>query len=141
MADEGLWTMATAEDDGKALIFRIRQTPPGFATKEAFPHLLTVSWPYAKPTGSGMPTQGEGDRMNELEDVLIPAFESAKAAFLAIVTTGNGSREWLCHARDPGVVMTLANETLGRLKPFPVQFSFHDDPGWDIYQSFLETGE
>jgi hypothetical protein len=36
--------------------------------------------------------------------------------------------------------MNLVNETLGELEPFPVQFSFQDDPGWKAYKRFLEIG-
>ena len=34
--------------------------------------------------------------------------------------------------------MKLVNETIGDIEPFPVQFSFQNDPGWDGYAQFLE---
>jgi hypothetical protein len=141
MASEDTWRMATAEDDGKPLVFRIRERAPSFANKAAFPHLLAVSWQYEPPNDQGMPAQVDVDRMSELEDLLVPAFEGAKAAFLTVIATGNGVREWQWYARDPETVMRLVNDTLGELEPFPVQFSFQEDPEWEGYMRFLEIGE
>src|SRR5262249_13224770 len=85
MASEDTWRMATAEDDSKPLIFRIRERAPSFAKKAAFPHLLVVSWQYEPPNDQGMPAQVDVDRMSELEDLLMPAFEGAKVAFLTVI--------------------------------------------------------
>jgi hypothetical protein len=141
MATNDTWRMATAEDDGHPLIFRIREHAPSFAKKSVFPHLLAVSWQYDATINNGMPVQADVDRMTELEDLLVPAFEGAKAAFLTVIVTGNGVREWQWYASDQETVMKLVNDTLGELEPFPVQFSFQEDPEWEGYTRFLEIGE
>jgi hypothetical protein len=138
MASDDTWSMATGEDNGKPLIFRIRNKPPSFARKEAFPHLLAVSWQYEPPNAQGMPSQEMVERMDQLEDLLMPALEGAREAFLTVIVTGNGVREWQWYARNPDKAMQLVNETLGDLEPFPVQFSFQDDPEWQGYSQFLE---
>jgi hypothetical protein len=56
MKSDSQWSIATAEDDGKALIFRIRNQAPPFATKGEYPHLLAVSWSYQSPNAQGMPS-------------------------------------------------------------------------------------
>jgi hypothetical protein len=140
MAPDETWTMATAEDNGKPLIFRIRNSPPPFARKPDFPHLLAVCWQYEPPNNQGMPDQEVFARMGQLEDLLMPAFEGAEQAFLTVIATGNGVREWQWYARDPDAVMQLVNETLGAYEPFPVQFSFQEDPDWGGYSQFLEIG-
>jgi len=140
MASNDTWSVATAEDDGKPLIFRIRNKPPSFASKKTFPHLLAVSWQYEPPNESGMPPEELADRMGQLEDVLEEAFEGACQAFLSVIATGNGVREWQWYARNLDDVMTLVNETLGELEPFPVAFSFQDDPDWTAYSRFLDIG-
>ena len=111
MASDETWSVATAEDDGKPLIFRIRNKPPSFASKEAFPHLLAVSWQYDPPNESGMPPEELANRMGQLEDLLDEAFEGACQAFLSVIATGNGVREWQWYARNPDDVMTLVNQT------------------------------
>jgi len=76
--------------------------------------------------------------MSQLEDLLAPAFEGARQAFLTVIVTGNGVREWQWYARDPEAVMKLVNETLGKYEPFPVQFNFQDDAEWEGYSRFLD---
>src|SRR4051812_36479825 len=87
--------VATGADDGKPLVFRIRNEPPPFAQKKkAFPHLLAVGWQYDSPNEQGMPSEDVVARMGALEDLLTEAFEGARQAFLTVVVTGNGVREW-----------------------------------------------
>jgi hypothetical protein len=76
--------------------------------------------------------------MAQLEDLLEEGLESVRQAFLTVVVTGNGVREWQWYARDAKKTMELVNETLGHLEPFPVRFSFQDDPDWTGYRSFLQ---
>jgi hypothetical protein len=140
MSDEASWSVATAEDDGKPLLFRIRNQPPPFAHKDQFPHLLVVSWAYEPAGDHGMPSEDEYARMNELED-LLAALEDAEQAFLTVIATGNGVREWQWYARAPERTMELVNESLGELEPFPVEFSIQDDPEWAGYERFLGISE
>jgi len=69
--------------------------------------------------------------MSELEDLLEGGLESVCEAFLTVIVTGNCVREWQWYARDPEKVIDLVNKTLGHLEPFPVDFSFQDDPEWE----------
>jgi hypothetical protein len=88
-----------------------------------------------------MPSEEAAERMSQLEDLLEPSFEGARQAFLTVIVTGNGVREWQWYAGNPEEVMKLVNETLGELEPFPVQFSFQADPEWEGYTRFLEIGD
>jgi hypothetical protein len=76
--------------------------------------------------------------MIELEDLLEAGLERVCQAFLSVIATGNGVREWQWYARDPKKLMEQVNKTLGHLEPFPVQFSFQDDPEWEAYSRFLD---
>lgn len=138
MSSDDQWSVATGEDNGKPLIIRIRNQPPAFATKSAFPHLLAVSWQFESPNDQGMPSPEDAQRMTELEEWLEAGLEGVRQAFLTVIVTGNGVREWQWYARDPETIMELVNETLGHLEPFPVEFSFQDDPEWEGYSRFLE---
>jgi hypothetical protein len=138
MDSENNWSVATAEDDGKPLIIRIRNQPPVFADKKALPQMLAVSWQYEPPNKQGMPSQEAAERMSQLEDLLGLAFEEAGQAFLTVVVTGNGVREWQWYVRDAEAIMAIVNEVLGEHEPFPVEFSFEMDPEWAAYSRFLE---
>jgi hypothetical protein len=138
MASDDGWSVAIGEDNGKPLIFRIRNQPPSFARKAAFPHMVAVTWEYESPNDQGMPSAEDTQRMTELEELLEAGLENSRQAFLTVIVTGNGVREWQWYARDPEKVMELINETLGHREPFPVQFSIQDDPEWEGYNRFVE---
>ena len=76
--------------------------------------------------------------MTEFEELLEVGLENIRQAFLTIIVTGNGVRQWQWYARDPEETMELVNKTLGQLEPFPVQFSFQNDPEWEGYNEFFE---
>src|ERR1700730_1411470 len=101
MSGDDRWSIATGEDNGKVVIFRIRTQAPAFATKAAFPHLLAVSWQFESPNDQGMPSSEDSRRMSELEDLLEAGLERVCQAFLSVIATGNGVREWQWYARDP----------------------------------------
>lgn len=137
MPSESNWTMATGEDDGKPLIFRIRNRAPSFATSATFPHLLALTWQFDPTSNNGLPLSDALERMLELENVLEPAFANARQAFLTVVVTGNGVREWQWYAKDPDEIMKLVNEVLGEKDPFPIEICFQDDPNWMGYSRYL----
>lgn len=138
MKEDSPWSIATGEDNGKPLIFRIRNRPPPFADQSAFPHLLAITWSFDVDVNNGMPLPQEAGRMAELEDLLEKGLEFPGEAFLSVAVTGNGVREWQWYARNPDAVMKLINKTLGHLEPFPIQIRFQADPAWQGYNGFLE---
>ena len=140
MKEDSGWSIATSEDNGKPLIFRIRNEPPPFVNQSNFPHLLAISWSFGS-ANNGMPSPEENARMAELEDLLDVGLEGEKVAFLTVAVTGNGVREWQWYASDRDAVMESINKTLGHLDPFPIEISFQDDPDWQGYNGFLGNGE
>ena len=105
MSGDDRWSIATGEDNGKVVIFRIRTQAPAFATKAAFPHLLAVTWQFESPNDQGMPSSEDAERMSELEDLLKAGLEDVRQAFLTVIVTGNGVREWQWYACDPKKLM------------------------------------
>jgi hypothetical protein len=138
---ETLWTIAEAEDDGKPLIFRIRNGKPAGVATEKYRNLIAVSWPYEPGNDSGMPAQDQVAQMGLFEDLLMPALEGPRQAFLTVVVTGNGVREWQWYSRDAGETMALVNKALSNHEPFPVEFSVQDDPKWQGYFRFQDILE
>ena len=85
---------------------------------------------------SGMPAQKQVERMQLFEDLLRSALEGPGQAYLTVIVTGNGVREWQWYSRDPAETMALVNKALSNHDPFPVQFSVQDDPDWQAYGRF-----
>lgn len=132
--DEGEWVVAEAEDEGNPIILRIRSVPAEFE-KAAYPHMISVAWPY-QAIGAGMPDAAQKERMDLLEDLLMPALERSGNAILTVVITGNGIRQWQWYSRGMEETMDIVNATLESQDPFPVEFSLVEDPAWEGYSHF-----
>jgi hypothetical protein len=138
MASEDLWSIATAQDGDKPLILRIRNQAPSFAQKLTFPHLMAVSWQYDSPNDMGMPSADVTEGMGQFEDLVDTALENAHQAFLSLIITGNGFRQWHWYARDPQATMDLVNKALAECDLLPIEITFQEDPEWGAYSPFLE---
>ena len=55
--------------------------------------------------------------MGELEDLLVPAFEGKRQAFLTVIVTGNGVREWQWYAREKDAIMEVIEQVSRHLQP------------------------
>jgi hypothetical protein len=98
--------------------------------------MLAITWKYNPANDSRMPSAKESDQMKVLEDLLERALESAQQAFLTVVVTGNGVREWQWYSRDAAESMNLLNKALASHSPFPITVSKQDDPEWEAYFQF-----
>jgi hypothetical protein len=132
------WVVLQAEKNGKPLLIRHRgQRPPGIEPS-AFPFLLSATWPY-RSNDAGLPAPEEMALMDQFEDALASALETSQTAYLMVVLTGNGERDWLWYTCGETEAMHQVNQALRGHKPYPVQFSVQPDRGWRAYTQF-ETG-
>jgi uncharacterized protein DUF695 len=132
------WSLATGEENGKILIYRIRLQAPSFASAATFPHLLVVFWAFESPNEEGLPAPEDLELMTKLENLLQMALEQARQAFLSVIVTGDGIREWQWYVCDPKSTMELVNNALGNLESFPIRIDFQEDPQWAVYGTFLD---
>jgi Family of unknown function (DUF695) len=138
--NQDAWSVATAMDGEMPLIIRFRSQPPAGINKTNYQDMIAITWQYeADEESSGMPGEAEKERMDELEDLLMPALESAKVAFLTVIVTGNGVREWQWYSRSAEALIDTMNKCLGSLPAFPISISAQKDPDWATYQQFLDA--
>ena len=128
------WSVATAQDNGKPLIIRYLSKLPDNFDKQAYPLLMAITWPYQ--SDSGMPSQSEKNRMNELEDALTEAVERNNAGLLTVLVTGNGVFEMQFYTRTQDEFLYLLNMALAGRPAFPIQIVPQPDPEWSAYQRF-----
>jgi Family of unknown function (DUF695) len=133
---DGRWTVAQGEDDGLPLIFRIRNKKPHGIKPNAYPHLIAISWLYQSINDFRMPSPEVSALMMQFEELLEPVLEKSQSAFLTVIVTGNGRREWQWYSRSPEETMGFVNQVLMDREPFPVEFSMQEDPQWEAYRHF-----
>lgn len=129
------WTVLQAEKNGKPLLIRYRrQRPPG-VEPAAFPFLLSATWSY-RTNDAGLPGPEEMPLMDKFEDALVSALEASQTAYLMVILTGNGERDWLWYTCGEAEAMHQVNQALKGHKPYPVQFSVQQDRRWRAYTQF-----
>ena len=131
-----LWTVATAHDaQNNPVVVRCRSTTPEGVRIQEYPHLMTIAWEYASETG--MPAPAEKERMDVLEHGLVDRVEPTTQAFLMVVVTGKGAREWRFYSKDNVEFMALLNRALAGQPKFPIDITHQSDPGWLQYRRFV----
>ncbi len=136
IASEHPWAVATAQDNGMPLIIRYREVLPSFPRTQ-YPSMLAVQWRY-ESQDNGMPDAATEDRMDLLQDLLMPALEDSGNALLTAVVTGNCIRESQWYVRVMVESMKCVNQALAGQAPFPIEFMMEEDPAWAAYQQFVQ---
>lgn len=75
-------------------------------------------------------------RMNRLEDALESILNEDGFATLALVSTGEGLREWTYYAQSENEFMSRLNYAFAGMPAFPIEIHSAHDPGWDVYERF-----
>lgn len=129
--------IATRPSDGHRIVYRYQSDfAPGFE-RARFPDRVVIAWAY--DSDSGMPSKPEREAMDRLEDLLAPYVEQPALSNLALVSTGEGLREWTYYTRSQDEFMAKLNEALARLPRFPIEIDLAKDPRWERYDAFRST--
>ena len=75
--------------------------------------------------------------MNHFEDLLEPMEDMGQFAILALVSTGEGLREWTYYTKSSDEFLDRLNAALLSEPAFPVEIDVASDPTWGMYNEFL----
>lgn len=133
-----IWATAisTNSTTGRKIFWRFPKTlHPAFAT-QSLPDRVIIVWKYESENGQPQSETHQG--MNLLEDLLEPMTEGGKFATLALVSTGEGLREWTYYSKSADVFLDRFNalETEGEAE-FPIELHAAKDPEWSMYKEFM----
>jgi hypothetical protein len=138
-AEDGrTWATAVSKQQstGRAIVFRYVYTFPSSFLQRDFPDRVIIVWRYTSETG--MPATAEREHMEELENLLVPAVEANALSVLALVSTGEGRREWIFYTRSESSFMDKLNQGLRAGPRFPIEIQAAPDPTWTTYQTFKQ---
>jgi hypothetical protein len=139
MADDSqvrVWATAisTNADNGKKIFFRFaKEFGPSF-DRTSQPVRVIIVWRYQSETGQ--PIADEFRRMNELEDALAPILDQDRFATLALVSTGEGLREWTYYAQSENEFEARFEHALAEHSVYPIEIHAAHDPTWQMYEEF-----
>ncbi len=136
---DDLWSVAQGVKNGRPLLIRYRSERPHGVEATSYPLLLSATWSYCG-NELGLPAPEESELMAIFEDALASALEASQSAYLMVVLTGNGERDWLWYSRGEADSMSRVNNTLKGHRRYPVEFSIQRDRAWRAYSQFQTSG-
>ena len=130
-----VWATAISKNKSKetAIVYRyVKEFEKGFVRAQQ-PVRIIVTWKYFGE--KGMPSVGERQRMDELEDALIPLQENGFSK-LALVSTGDNLKEWTYYSQVEEGFLNRLNLALRSKPAFPIEINISRDPTWRTYDQF-----
>jgi len=126
--------ISTNAHNGRKIIFRYAQELSTSFDQTCQPVRIIIVWKYQSE--SGQPMSEDHQRMNQLEDMLESVLKEDGFATLALVSTGEGLREWTYYAKSESEFMARLNYALAGMPVFPIEIHIECDPNWDMYEQF-----
>lgn len=125
--------ISTNAHDGRKIVFRYAQELNPVFDPASQPVRIIMVWKYESE--GGQPTAEDYQRMNLLEDTLESALNQDLAT-LALVSTGEGLREWTYYVRSEDEFLARLNYAFPGSPRFPIEIHTAYDPNWDVYRDF-----
>jgi len=135
-SDVRMWATAisTGVHNGRKIFFRYAKEFGATFDRVSQPIRIIIVWKY-KSEG-GQPFTEDHQLMNLLEDALESVLKDWGFATLALVSTGEGLREWIYYAKSEDEFMSRLNYAFCGMPAFPIEIHTASDPNWDVYEKF-----
>ena len=130
------WQIVETVESGRPVIVSVPKRLPNSATREDFPWVTTIEWPYPV-RDRGMPSDPLLDEMYKLENEVERVAVSRNLCRLAITRTGNGLREWTYYAKDRKVAEVDITNIVKASFPDTVRVSVRKEPEWTTLRDVL----
>lgn len=135
-SDVAVWATATSKHatNGRVIVFRFAKEFRAGFEKSALADRVILAWRYN--SASGLPVVQEREAMDRMEDLLAPVVDKPGVAVLALVSTGEGLREWVYYTRSEQEFLNSLNQALAGAQRFPIEIHTASDPQWSTYERF-----
>lgn len=132
------WFSTMAEADNEMPIFVTgRDNLDEFRLSNKFKERVEIYWKYDS-NHNGMPSDAEGELMEQVINALQKAVEKDKLAILTGIYTGNNERTLVFYTRTSRVFGERLNEALASFPQLPITLYVEIDPDWNEYQELCE---
>lgn len=132
------WFSTMAEDDNNMPIFITgRDDIDEFRQSGKFKERIEIYWKY-QSSHNGMPSDADGELMEQVVEALRKAVEKDKLAILTGMYTGNNERTMVFYARTSQVFGQRLNEALASFPLLPITLYVEKDSDWNEYLEMSE---
>jgi hypothetical protein len=125
--DDNSFQLSDYPDIPSPVTYRIARSISAIE-KQALPFKIRVTWKY--PSGTVLPASQELARMDEMEDLILPAVKDKGLAKWVCTVTGEHRREWIFYTRSDDAFITRVQAALAPTGPYPIELSGRKEPAW-----------
>jgi Family of unknown function (DUF695) len=131
------WVLAERKTaDGLSLV-RIRRLGNSFQFK-TYGERMSVIWTLQDKSPTDTPSVQESEFMERFERRLCELLEPSAHAFLSIVFTEPGFREYVFYSREVKRFVAAINKVPEESAPFPIEIRHEPDSSGQFYQSYAQ---
>lgn len=132
------WFSTMAEADNEMPIFISgRDNLDEFRLSGKFKERVEIYWKY-ESHHNGMPSDADGEIMEQVINALRNAVEKDKLAILTGIYTGNNERTLVFYTRTSRVFGERLNDALAEFPQLPITLYVEIDPKWNEYLELCE---
>lgn len=136
LTDNWFSTMAIADNELPIFISG-REDLDEFRLSSKFKERVEIYWKYDS-NHNGMPSDAEGELMEQVIDSLRNAVEKDKLAILTGIYTGNNERTLVFYTRTSRVFGERLNDALTEFPQLPITLYVEIDPEWNEQQELYQ---
>lgn len=136
LTDNWFSTMAIADNELPIFISG-REDLDEFRLSGKFKERVEIYWKYDS-NHNGMPSDAEGELMEQVIDSLRNAVEKDKLAILTGIYTGNNERTLVFYTRTSRVFGERLNDALTEFPQLPITLYVEIDPEWNEQQELYQ---
>ncbi len=136
LTDNWFSTMAIADNELPIFISG-REDLDEFRLSGKFKERVEIYWKYDS-NHNGMPSDTEGELMEQVIDSLRNAVEKDKLAILTGIYTGNNERTLVFYTRTSRVFGERLNDALAEFPQLPITLYVEIDPEWNEQQELYQ---
>ena len=131
------WDLAQTVSNGRPMFLRVNTGLRAVMGKPPSAHRVGVTFVLRAPNEHGLPDTAESETLNQFEDALLPALGVPGPAYLAVVITTNGFREFVFYTSTPESVAAKLDALRAQFAANEIQSYVERDADWDVYRSFV----
>lgn len=124
------WTAPTEAENGSLILVTGRDDIDKYRESGKYIYRVEIFWKYAN---SGMPSDSDGQLMEQATDALHEALRHNKIAVMTGIYTGDGQRDWILYTKNLAIFNKVLNQALEPLPTLPLLIEAYADPDWEEY--------
>ena len=105
------------------------------------PNLIEVMAGLQTANEDGFPDNGEWEKLEEIEDMLVSSFEKKLEAVFVGKTLNNGRRGLYFYSGDTLLVDQIVDELRAHFPEYTFEHQLTEDPEWEVYFEYLYPDE